>query len=279
MDLCNYHSHCSFCDGRAPMEDFVQAAVAAGFHSYGISSHAPLPFASPCAMTGEAVEVYLAEIARLKRKYEGQIELYAGMEMDYLDEAYGPALAYFQRMPLDYRIGSVHYVKEPETGQWMDMDGPFEVFQENLQHIFEGDLGRLVKTYFAVSTRMVELGGFDFVAHPDKIVMNGSLHDPELPEREWFQRLVKDLLALIAEKGLMVEVNTKAYGRRGMFFPDKRYFRYLKDLKLPVLVNSDAHYPALINEGRAEAFAALRAVGIRHTMRLSRGRWMEVEIN
>ena len=27
-NLTNYHSHCSLCDGRAPMEDFVREAVA-----------------------------------------------------------------------------------------------------------------------------------------------------------------------------------------------------------------------------------------------------------
>ena len=44
MDLCTDHSHCNFCDGKAPAEDFVRAAIEAGFHSYGISSHSPLPF-------------------------------------------------------------------------------------------------------------------------------------------------------------------------------------------------------------------------------------------
>ena len=29
MDLCNYHTHCDFCDGKAPAEEFVKAAVAA----------------------------------------------------------------------------------------------------------------------------------------------------------------------------------------------------------------------------------------------------------
>ena len=29
-NLTNYHSHCSLCDGRAPMEDFVREAVRRG---------------------------------------------------------------------------------------------------------------------------------------------------------------------------------------------------------------------------------------------------------
>ena len=42
-NLTNYHSHCDFCDGHAPMELFVREAVKEGFSSYGVSSHAPFP--------------------------------------------------------------------------------------------------------------------------------------------------------------------------------------------------------------------------------------------
>ena len=48
MNLTNYHSHCSFCDGQAPAEEFVKSAISAGFTAYGISSHAPLP-QGPCS--------------------------------------------------------------------------------------------------------------------------------------------------------------------------------------------------------------------------------------
>lgn len=43
-NLTNCHSHCLYCDGRANMEDFIRFAISEGFSSYGISSHAPLPF-------------------------------------------------------------------------------------------------------------------------------------------------------------------------------------------------------------------------------------------
>lgn len=49
-NLTNYHSHCDFCDGHAPMELFVREAVKEGFSSYGISSHAPFPVQNGCNM-------------------------------------------------------------------------------------------------------------------------------------------------------------------------------------------------------------------------------------
>ena len=103
----NYHSHCSFCDGKAPMEDFVEEAVRQGFAAYGISSHAPFPFPARWTLEAERMAAYLAEIDRLKAAYADRIELYAGLEIDYLNEQSNPASDYFQKLPLDYRIGSV----------------------------------------------------------------------------------------------------------------------------------------------------------------------------
>ena len=279
MDLCTYHSHCNFCDGKAPAEDFVRAAIEAGFHSYGISSHSPLPFETRWSLRKGNVEAYLMELKRLQEKYAGQIELYVGMEIDYLNDDWGPAVEYFQRMPLDYRIGSVHLVTEEQTGEIMDMDGKFEDFRENLRMVFRDDLKYLVEAYFKASSRMVELGGFDFVAHLDKISMNGSLMDSTLTKQEWYNRLLWDYMSLIAERGVMVEVNTKAYTKKGMMFPNVKYFKWLKELNIPVMVNSDAHLPQLVNDNRALAFEWLREVGIKSTMRLHQGEWVEVPID
>lgn len=278
MDLCNYHSHCTFCDGRASAEDFVKAAIEAGFHSYGISSHSPLPFETNWSLKRSEVGNYLQEMERLKRVYASMLEVYVGLEIDYLNDEYGPSSLDFQQLPLDYRIGSVHYVVNPEKEKVMDMDGRVEDFRRNLDDVFAGNLRQLIKNYFQASMRMVELGGFDFIAHADKVAMNSSLCDPEIVDSKWFRAMMMDYLRLIAEKGVMVEINTKAYVRRGMLFPDVRYFRELKTLKIPLMVNSDAHEPGKINQSRAEAFELLREAGIRSTVHLRKGFWEETEI-
>ena len=88
----------------------MKSAIATGFTAYGVSSHAPLPFPTHWTLERTKVSAYLREIGALKEKYAGQIELYAGMEIDYLNEEQNPANEYFQGLPLDYRIGSVHLV-------------------------------------------------------------------------------------------------------------------------------------------------------------------------
>lgn len=105
MQLSNYHSHCTFCDGRSTPEDFIKFAVAHGFRAYGFSSHSPLPFETFWNMSKDDMPEYLTEIERLKKKYSDRLEIYVGLEIDFLDESYNASIPYFRNLPLDYRIG------------------------------------------------------------------------------------------------------------------------------------------------------------------------------
>ena len=64
------------------------------------------------------------------------------------------------------------------------------------------------------------------------------------------------MIDAIKDTGLIAEINTKSLKQHGRFFPGKRYFHILKKYGIPVIINSDAHYPALINAGREEGFEA-----------------------
>ena len=44
-DNYNFHSHTQFCDGRAPMETMVNAAIGEGFRHWGFSPHSPIRIA------------------------------------------------------------------------------------------------------------------------------------------------------------------------------------------------------------------------------------------
>lgn len=273
----NYHSHCSFCDGRAPLEDFVMEAIRQGFTSYGVSSHAPLPFSTKWTLKKENVPAYLDEINRLKKKYAGQIELYAGMEIDYLNETNHPALPYFRELPLDYRIGSVHLLESVE-GEIVDIDTKKENFKEFLPRYFKNDLEYVVCAYYEKLMKMVTVGGFDIIGHADKMSYNASYCQPDLLDQPWYDQLIHSYFHLIAEKGYMVEINTKTYHHSGVFFPNQRYFQLLKKLRIPVLVNSDAHLPELIDNNRPIALQMLREAGIHSVMELHKGKWEEVPI-
>lgn len=277
MNLTNYHSHCSFCDGRAPLEEFIKEAIKQGFTSYGVSSHAPLPFPTQWTMEWEQVSAYLEEFAALKETYKEQIELYVGMEIDYLNEESNPSILRFRELPLDYRIGSVHILYNTR-GEAVDIDCSAEKYATIVNEHFSGDIKQVVYLYYERLLRMIELGGFDILGHADKMHYNASAYHPGLLDEAWYDTLLHDYFQAIAKKEYMVEVNTKAYHHLGTFFPNKRYFGLLKELGIPVQVNSDTHFPERINDGRPEALTALKAAGFTHVMELYGGSWTEVPI-
>lgn len=281
MQLSNYHSHCTFCDGRSTPEDFVKFAISHGFRAYGFSSHSPLPFETFWNMSKDDMPEYLAEINRLKEKYAGQLEIYTSLEIDYLDETYNPSIAYFQELPLDYRIGSIHFLPLSEhlsEDNMVCIDGAFADYKDSVDRYFEGKISKLVTRYFDSTLKMIEAGGIDIVGHMDKIYMNGHKCEGFSFDADWYQKPFKAVLDLIAQKGLMVEVNTKNLTKKQQIFPRKEYLGLLKDMNIPVMVNSDCHYPDLVNDGRTEAFEILKEIGFKTTRELIKGSWQDVAI-
>lgn len=273
-----YHSHCSFCDGHAPMEEFVKSAIREGFTSYGISSHAPLPFSTRWTMDAADMPAYLEEFVRVKSLYGTQIELYVGLEIDYLDDYNHPAADYFQALPLDYRIGSIHMLKGV-SGEYIDIDCCKEAFRETLRTHFEDDLDYVLRSYYSSQVRMLELGGFDILGHCDKINSRAAFCRPGLLEEPWFSALMTDFFDLVAESGVMVEINTKKFLPEGLFFPHKDYLKELFLRDIPVQVNSDAHFVGKLNDGRPEALRLLYEAGYRTVRERHGNQWTDVPID
>ena len=276
-NLTNYHSHCLYCDGRANMEDFIRFAISEGFSSYGISSHAPLPFSTAWTMEWDRMDDYLSEFSRLKGKYADKIELAIGLEIDYLNEESNPSVARFRELPLDYRIGSVHLLYD-DKGEIVDVDVTADKFRRLVDNHFNGDLVRVVHLYYDRLMRMVELGGFDIVGHADKMHYNASAYHPGLLDESWYDALIQEYFDAIARKGYIVEINTKSYLELGTFYPNERYFPVLLEKGIRVQVNSDSHYPERINNGRLQALMALQASGYHTVTEMYNNEWKDMPL-
>jgi len=252
----NLHSHTQFCDGRATMAEFAAAAAAARFAVYGFSPHSPLPIVSPCNMSRDDVELYLAEFRRLRDEYAGRVTLLCSMEIDWLGPQWGPSNDYFASLPLDYRIGSVHFLPSPRDG-FIDVDGRFASFAQKMHRYFDDDIRGVAERFFEQSAAMIEAGGLDILGHVDKIAHNASLFSPGIADEPWFDHSVKALIDMAADRGIAVEVNTKAWETAGRLFPDPRHFGHLLRSGATVVVSTDAHRPSLISAGRAGALSLL----------------------
>ena len=282
MQPSNFHSHCTFCDGRNQPEAFVVEAVSQGFRAYGFSSHSPLPFKTTWNMSASDMPAYLDEIAQLRDKYKAQIEIYIGLEIDYLDETYNASIPYFRSLPLDYRISSIHFLpwQRPLIEKNMScIDGAYESFAASVALHYGSDIRLIVRNFFNSSMRMVEAGGFDIVGHLDKVCMNGSRYPGFDATADWYRKPFVALLDLIAEKELIVEINTKNLRRKGQTYPHATAYREIAQRRIPIMVNSDCHSTNLVNDGRAETLALLQEIGFRTTRELTGGTWQDLPIS
>lgn len=276
-NLTNYHCHTVFCDGRVGMETMIRFAIAKRFTSLGFSSHAPLPFQTPWTMNKSDMSDYFAEFRRFRNKYKDKIDLYLGLEIDYLNDKDNPSNEYFRDLPLDFRIGSVHLLPDINENI-VDIDCSVQRFHNLVNRNFNNNINLVIRLYFYNSIHMVKSGGFDIVGHCDKMLYNVERVCPGKTSEEWVNQLLNNYLKLIAEKGYMVEINTKRYLEQKVFSPNEKYFTTLYDLGIPVLVNSDAHYPDKINDGRKEALSALKEAGYTTVRQLDNGKWVDVAI-
>lgn len=96
------HMHTTYCDGRDSAEDMVLAAIDLGLETVGISGHSFTPHDLTYCMSREETEEYIEELARLREKYAGRINVLTGLEMDLYADT--------DTSRLDYMIGSVHYM-------------------------------------------------------------------------------------------------------------------------------------------------------------------------
>ncbi|MCH5346142.1 MAG: histidinol-phosphatase, partial [Muribaculaceae bacterium] len=173
-----------------------------------------------------------------------------------------PAIPYFNTLPLDYRIGSVHFIPSKRDGRMIDIDGSAARFLDNMEREFGGDIEDGVNAFFDASEAMIASGGLDIIGHFDKIIMNGIEFDKRLAESVLYQRRVNRLIDCIAAAGIVAEINTKAIDKRGRFFPDASLWPALRRAGIPLVVNSDVHYTNLVNAGRDRAFEILEGISI-----------------
>jgi histidinol-phosphatase (PHP family) len=279
MYWSNYHSHNTFCDGRSSMEDFVKFALAKGVKKYGFSSHAPLPFHTFWNMKLDDFVDYQAEYHRLKLKYNSKIELYLGLEVDYIHDFFEIQNNLFNTENFDYLIGSIHYTDRLPNGDFWTIDGDFEEFRKGLKVLFDGDIRAAARRFFEISGAMIQKGGFDIVGHFDKIALNGSRFKEFIISESWYKTMVADVLQQVKDKNLILEINTKSLLSKGITYPGIQFFPLINELQIPVVVSSDCHFPTTIIEGFEDTYRALKVAGFKTMQQLVNGAWQPVEFD
>lgn len=260
----SYHTHSHYCDGQGEIVEMVEAALEAGLTEVGISSHAPLPFETEWTMPPERLQSYAAEVREVQQRYRDRIAVLFGAEIDFIPN---PNVARYQRdeiFPLgfDYFVGSVHFLGHRSPPR--SFDGTEEEFRAILTEEYEGDIAAMASDYYARLREVLTIPGVKIVGHLDLIKRWNAEGTYFTGNEQWYRAAVDETLSAIAASGHIVELNTAGW-RKGLGapYPSAAILSRIRDLGIPVTVNSDAHTPADVDAGFDEARSFLAELGIR----------------
>lgn len=279
--FANHHTHTIYSDGSSQPEEYIKTAIEKGFTILGFTEHSPLPFNNSFSFQKAKKKEYLNLMTELKTRFSGQISIFSGMEMDFIPGMSEDFECVRNEFQCDYLIGSVHLVKPEHFDDLWFTDGPnHEIYDQGLNDFFGGDIRKAVKTYYQQVNRMIETQHFEIIGHFDKIKMHNR--DRFFREDEtWYKTLVSETLQLIKKRQLIVEVNTRGiYKQRSKTtYPGLEILKLIKEMGIPVMVNSDAHHPAEIDGAFREAFSLLEEAGIKEVACFSGIGWGVENIN
>jgi histidinol-phosphatase (PHP family) len=239
----DYHMHSSYSDGRSAPEDYIAPAISAGLSEIGFSEHLTLfKDLEDWNMNPVNIFPYISHLENLRNSIKS-IKIKIGLEVDFFAGKEKEIFAYLSSLPLDYIIGSVHYLGE----KTVDVSPEF----------YEGkSIDRLFESYFESVIAASVSGLFDIMGHCDLIRIYGYKSSADLSP------LYRKLAKTMKTHNVAFEVNTNGRNRPlADFYPDRQFLHIFREENVPVCVNSDAHIPTRVGQYFDEAYELLRYIG------------------
>lgn len=261
------------------MEEYVQSALSKGFTALGFSCHAPGSLVDDWHMKKEDFPWYLEEIDRLRSLYRDRIEIYVGLELDFLEDTEEMVGIEYQNQ-LDYTIASVHVLKHAKTNKYLSIDGPVEEFEQLLNDNFNGNMQQFVGHYYALVERMMSLYTFDLLGHCDVIKKRNGNKTYFDPQDAWYTKLTNHMLKVAKKHKVRIEVNTGGIARGAILetYPSMSMIAECAELGIPLTLSSDAHQSSHIDFYFSQADDQLVQAGYRSLDVLQHGMWQSVSI-
>jgi histidinol-phosphatase (PHP family) len=271
MSLACIHTHTVFCDGKDDIETFCRAVHEKGLVSLGFSAHAPVT-AKTGLRTGwhlsdERLGEYLDAVRSAKKRWEGKLPVYLGLEVDFIPGVMGPADKDYREMGLDYIIASVHYVL-PQRGELFTVDASPKIVDRGIKEGFGGDPMGMLESYLDSEEAMIRAGGFDVLGHPDLVKMHNKDNTFFNPKSDFYLKKIAGLAALLSETGVPSELNTGGInrGKISECYPSPDFLKYLREQNVSIVINADAHRASELDGHYEEARKTMLEAGYRETV-------------
>lgn len=251
----SYHNHSNWSDGASSMEEMCRAAKKAGLKEFGLSDHFVIhpdknEMPVDWALDNQKINDYISSLQQLKCELDDEhFTLRIGLEVDFFQENPDEIFAELEKYPLDYLIGSVHYV------------GTFPVDHSAppWERLSSGEQAEICGKYWEKVLDAARCGRFLFLGHLDLPKKFDLIPDMD---KKYYDKAVA-VLAAAAETGTAIELNTSGWYKPCQEeYPSPAILMAAREKKVPVVVNPDAHDAAHVDRGFDRALALLQELGI-----------------
>ncbi|MCC6696391.1 MAG: histidinol-phosphatase [Candidatus Hydrogenedentes bacterium] len=256
-----------FCDhATGTLREVLDAAIAAGFTTYGVSEHVPrigeqYLYENEIAL-GWTVEKIVADFERygaaifaLAEEYAERLTVLRGFEIEVVPHgSYVEVMSgYRKRFKFDYMVGSVHYIDD------ISIDGLPKEFERALE--LHGGLEPLAIRYYESVAEMVRALKPEVVGHLDLIRKNGYLYGAV--DTSAIREAARATLEAVHECGGILDLNTAGW-RKGLdhAYPEPWLLQMAHTMGVPFCFGDDSHGPTLVGAGIDDARRYLLEHGI-----------------
>ena len=251
--LYNYHTHTTFCDGKNTPQEIVEGAIQKRFDAIGFSGHIHVP---GTAYGIKDIKGYIDEVNRLKKVYDGKIQIYLGLEED--------SFKLCDRGDFDYIIGSCHF---------MDCDGVLYPIDSNpgcfkkCLEVFNYDIIKLATTYYDKFCGYIKQRKPDIIGHFDLITKFDQMDESLFLNNSDYLSLSEKYLLDVMSDDIIFEVNTGAISRgfRTTPYPNENLLYTIKKQGGKVMLSSDSHAVETLDFAFDETKKYLKDIGFEYT--------------
>ena len=255
MLLGDYHTHSTLDDGKSTLAQMAAAAYDMGLTHFGFSGHSYESGALDFCLPKENVPIYLKTARKLQKTYQGRMEVFVGMELDYFGENPGG---------LDYVIGSVHCVKQGAVACYVDESA--KASQRAVDQYFGGDWYRYTDAYYDLVADLPRKTGCQWIGHFDLVTkFNEQVHTIDEDSPRYLRRAL-EVMEYLVKQGVAFEVNTGAIARgyRTTPYPGGM-LRQLREFGGEIIFSSDCHNAPQMCFGFDRLVELAQAAGFSHT--------------
>lgn len=230
------------------ISEFVRAAIAAGLDELGFAEHytlTPDGRQVSWSMPASGLPDYFRALHAARKEAGDRLIVRFGLEADFIPETVERLRETLAAYPLDYVIGSVHFVGDFLTDEDPSLWNALSPDERN----------DMIRDYWSCVARMAKSRVFDIVGHLELYKKFGNRPTIDI------SRDIAAALDAVAESGMAVELNTSGMHYAGEMYPSQAILLECHKRGIPSLVTADAHHIDHILRGYSAGVTELRSVG------------------